>query len=328
MWILIENIIKILLIIVPLLIAVAYFTLFERKVIASMQRRRGPNVVGFFGLLQPLCDGLKLLLKETVLPRSANLAMFIVAPILTFMLSLMGWAVMPFDENMVFADLNISILYIFAVSSLGVYGVLISGWASNSKYAFLGALRSAAQMVSYEVSIGLILINVILCAGSLNLTEIVEAQKDVWYIIPLFPLFIMFFVSALAETNRHPFDLPEAEAELVAGYFVEYSAMGFALFFLGESANIIFMCSLTTALFLGGWYPPISIIPFTLVPGFVWFAVKTVLVLFGFVWVRVAYPRYRYDQLMRLGWKIFLPLSLAFVLIVASFLIFFNILPV
>jgi NADH-quinone oxidoreductase subunit H len=325
--IIIQSVLKILLIIVPLLIAVAYFTLFERKVISSMQRRRGPNVVGFFGLLQPLADGLKLLLKETVLPTSANLAMFVTAPIITFMLSLIGWAVMPFDETMVFADINLSILYIFAVSSLGVYGVLISGWASNSKYAFLGALRSAAQMVSYEVSIGFILINVILCAGSLNLTDIVLAQKNVWYIIPLFPLFIMFFISALAETNRHPFDLPEAEAELVAGYYVEYSAMGFALFFLGESANILFMCSLTTVLFLGGWYAPLDVFFFNFIPGFIWFGIKTVLVLFLFIWVRVAFPRYRYDQLMRLGWKIFLPLSLAFLITTGGLLLYFNILP-
>ena len=326
MWILIETVLKILLIIIPLLISVAYFTLSERKVIASMQRRRGPNVVGFFGLLQPLADGLKLLLKETILPSSANLAMFIIAPIITFTLSFMGWAVIPFEENMVFADINISLLYIFAVSSLGVYGILLSGWASNSKYASLGALRSAAQMVSYEVSIGFILINVILCVGSLNLSDIVFAQKNIWFCIPLFPLFIMFFVSGLAETNRHPFDLPEAEAELVAGYFVEYSAMGFALFYLGECSNISFMCSLMTVLFLGGWFSPIDFFIFNLIPGFIWFSLKTVFILFLFIRVRVAYPRYRYDQLMRLGWKIFLPLSLAFLILTSSFLIYFNLL--
>jgi NADH-quinone oxidoreductase subunit H len=325
----IETLLKILLIIVPLLIAVAYFTLFERKIISSMQRRRGPNVVGFFGLLQPLADGLKLLLKETVLPSSANLAMFITAPILIFTLCFMGWAVIPFDEGMVFADINLSILYIFAVSSLGVYGILISGWASNSKYAFLGSLRSAAQMVSYEVSIGFILVGVILCVGSLNLHDIVMAQSTIPLAIPLFPLFLMFFISALAETNRHPFDLPEAEAELVAGYFVEYSAMGFALFFLGESANIIFMCALSSVLFLGGWNP---IIPFDFflwnwIPGSIWFSIKLLFILFLFVWVRVAFPRYRYDQLMRLGWKIFLPLSLAFLLLISCILIFLNILP-
>jgi NADH-quinone oxidoreductase subunit H len=293
-----------------------------------MQRRRGPNVVGYFGLLQPLADGLKLLLKETVLPSSSNLATFIAAPIITFTLSLVGWAVVPFSHDMVGADIDIGTLYIFAVSTLGVYGILISGWASNSKYAFLGALRSAAQMVSYEVSIGLVLLSIILCVGSLNLSDIVLAQQKVWFCIPLFPLFIMFFVSALAETNRHPFDLPEAEAELVAGYFVEYSAMGFALFFLGESANILFMCGLLSILFLGGWLPPLSdTISPTLLWGPLWFGLKLAFILILFIWVRVAFPRYRYDQLMRLGWKIFLPLSLGFLLTTAGLLIFFNILP-
>jgi NADH-quinone oxidoreductase subunit H len=323
MFFFLQTLASVVLIIVPLLIGVAYFTLFERKVIASMQRRRGPNVVGFFGLLQPLADGLKLLLKETVLPSSANLFLFILAPILTFMLSLLGWAVIPFDLNMVFADIGIGLLYVFAVSSLGVYGILLSGWASNSKYAFLGSLRSAAQMVSYEVSIGFIIIGVVLCSGSLNLHHIVLSQQSVPFFIPLFPFFLMFFISALAETNRHPFDLPEAEAELVAGYFVEYSAMGFALFFLGESANILFMCALSSVLFLGGWFSPF----FSFLPGFFWFSLKLCFILFLFIWVRVAFPRYRYDQLMRLGWKIFLPLSLAFLLFVSGLLLFFNSLP-
>ncbi len=329
MFFFLQTLASVALIILPLLIGVAYFTLFERKVIASMQRRRGPNVVGFFGLLQPLADGLKLLLKETVLPSSANLFLFILAPILTFMLSLLGWAVIPFDLNMVFADIGIGLLYVFAVSSLGVYGILLSGWASNSKYAFLGSLRSAAQMVSYEVSIGFIIIGVILCSGSLNLHDIVLSQQTVPFFIPLFPFFLMFFISALAETNRHPFDLPEAEAELVAGYFVEYSAMGFALFFLGESANILFMCALSSILFLGGWVSPFSFLSFipSFIPGFFWFSFKLCFILFLFIWVRVAFPRYRYDQLMRLGWKIFLPLSLAFLLFVSGLLLFFNSLP-
>jgi len=319
-----QIVLKILPIIIPLLIAVAHLTPSERKVIASMQRRRGPNVVGFFGLLQPLADGPKLLLKETVLPSSANPTMFIAAPIITSTLSSAGRAVMPSDDTMVFADVNIGILYIFAVPPLGVYGILISGWASNSKYAFLGASRSAAQMVSYEVSIGFILINVILCVGSLNLSEIVWAQKQVWFRIPLLPLSITSFVSALAETNRHPFDLPEAEAELVAGHPVEYPAMGFAPSLLGESANISSMCSSTTVSSSGGWFPPMELVP---VPGFIWFSLKTVCVLFLFIWVRVAHPRYRYDQLMRLGWKVFLPLSLAFLITTAGLLIHFNILP-
>jgi len=313
---------EILLIVVPLLIAVAYFTLAERKVIASMQRRRGPNVVGMWGLLQPLADGLKLLIKESIFPSNSNTIIFVLAPILTFLLSLLGWAVIPYGESMVLSDLNVGLLYIFAVSSLGVYGILTSGWSSNSKYAFLGALRSAAQMVSYEVSIGLIIISVLLCAGSLNLSKIVLAQEDIWYIIPLFPVFILFFVSALAETNRAPFDLPEAEAELVAGYNVEYSAMGFALFFLGEYANILMMCALCTILFLGGWLPPFYVLSF--IPGPIWFGLKVSFMAFVFIWVRAAYPRYRYDQLMRLGWKVFLPLSLAWVIFVAGILIGFD----
>jgi len=315
-----------LLIIVPLLLAVAYFTLFERKVMAAMQRRRGPNVVGFLGLLQPLADGLKLVLKETIIPSQANRVIFLLAPVMMFMLSLLGWAVIPVGEGMVFADINIGVLYLFAISSLGVYGIIIAGWSSNSKYAFLGALRSTAQMVSYEVSMGLIIINVLLSVGSLNLTEIVLAQKSIWYIIPLFPSFLMFFVSALAETNRPPFDLPEAEGELVAGYYVEYSAMGFGLFFIGENANIILMCSLTTIMFLGGWLPPFDNILFAWIPGVIWFGLKVVLMLFLFVWVRASFPRYRYDQLMRLGWKVFLPLALALVLLNAGILLAFDLL--
>nr|AGH24331.1 NADH dehydrogenase subunit 1 [Reclinomonas americana ATCC 50283] len=318
---------KILGLVLPLLIAVAYLTLTERKVIAAMQQRKGPNVVGIFGLLQPLADGLKLLLKETIIPSRANTAIFILAPILTFMLSLVSWAVIPIDDGMVIADLNIGLLYILSISSLGVYGIITSGWSSNSKYAFLGSLRSAAQMVSYEVSIGLIVITVLMCAGSLNLTQIVRCQESMWYVIPLFPLFVMFFISILAETNRSPFDLPEAEAELVAGYNVEYSGMGFALFFLGEYANMILMCSMCTILFLGGWLAPLNIIPFTLIPGSIWFGIKVVLLLFTFIWVRATFPRYRYDQLMRLGWKIFLPFSLGWVIFVAGILVTFDWVP-
>ena len=312
-------------IIVPLLVGVAYLTLLERKVMASMQQRRGPNVVGFFGLLQPFADGLKLLIKETVLPSSSNIGIFILAPIVTFLLSLITWAVIPIGNNLVFVDLSVGVLYVLAISSLGVYGIVCAGWSSNSKYAFLGALRSAAQMISYEASMGLIIISVLVCAGSLNLTEIVLSQNKVWYIFPLFPLFIMFFISGLAETNRAPFDLPEAEAELVSGYNTEYAAMGFALFFLGEYANMIMMCSTITILFLGGWLSPIGLLDF--LPGVVWFGLKTTFLLFVFIWVRAAFPRYRYDQLMRIGWKIFLPFSLGWVIIIVGLFIGLDCLP-
>jgi NADH-quinone oxidoreductase subunit H len=321
------TIIKSLLIALPLIIAVAYFTLVERKIMAGIQRRRGPDVVGAWGLIQPFADAAKLILKETILPSTANTVLFVIAPILSFMLSLVGWAVIPFGETFVLSDINVGVLYLFAVSSLGVYGIIMSGWASNSKYAFLGGLRSAAQMVSYEVSIGFIIIAVVLCAGSLNLSTITLAQKQVWYCVPLFPMFFMFFISALAETNRHPFDLPEAEAELVAGYNVEYSAAGFALFFLGEYANMIMMSSVTTILFLGGWLPVLDFFPFTFVPGPIWFGLKVCIFVALFVWARAAYPRYRYDQLMRLGWKVFLPLSLGWVLFISGILLAFNWLP-
>ena len=312
---------KILAITVPLLLAIAFLTLTERKVMASMQRRKGPDVVGVFGLFQPIADGLKLLVKEPVLPSSANLVIFPFAPVLTFLLSQVAWAVIPFGEGLVLADLNVGLLYMFAVSSLGVYGIITAGWSSNSKYAFLGSLRSAAQMVSYEVSIGLILITVLLCVGSLNLTQVVLAQEKVWFCVPLFPLLIMFFISCLAETNRAPFDLPEAEAELVAGYNVEYSSMGFALFFLGEYANMIVMSSLCSLFFLGGWLPPFNFALFYWIPGVFWFAIKIIFFLFVFVWVRAAFPRYRYDQLMTLGWKVLLPLSLAWFILVSGILI-------
>lgn len=322
-----SSIAKILGLVVPLLVAVAYLTLAERKVMASMQRRKGPNVVGFFGILQPLADGLKLLIKEPVLPSSANTVVFLAAPVVTFLLALISWAVIPFGEGMVLSDLDIGMLYIFAISSLGVYGVIMAGWSSNSKYAFLGALRSTAQMVSYEVSLGLIIITVLMCVGSLNLSEIVLAQEEVWFAIPLFPLLLLFFISCLAETNRAPFDLPEAEAELVAGYNVEYSSMGFALFFLGEYANMIMMSVLCVILFLGGWLPPLSLTIFYWIPGSFWLGIKTIFFLFLYIWVRAAFPRYRYDQLMRLGWKVFLPLALAWVLFVAGILVAFELLP-
>jgi NADH-quinone oxidoreductase subunit H len=309
-----------------ILISVAYVTLAERKLMGSMQQRKGPNVVGLFGLLQPLADGLKLLTKETVVPSRSNVINFIVAPVLTLLLSLVAWSAIPFSENSVVSDINLGLMFIFCISSLGVYGIIISGWASNSKYALLGALRSAAQMVSYEVSIGLILIAVLICAGSLNLSAVVFSQTSGWYCIPLFPMFFMFLVSILAETNRAPFDLPEAEAELVSGYNVEYSAMGFALFFLGEYGNMILMSSLTVLFFIGGWLPPINHFVFSAFNP-VWFALKTCLILFFFIWVRATFPRYRYDQLMRLGWKIFLPLSFAWVLLVASTLFSFDSIP-
>ena len=319
--ILVDIILKSLALIVPLLIGVAYLTLLERKVMASMHQRRGPNVVGLFGMLQPFADGLKLFVKETILPSSANTLIFILAPIITFLISLVVWAVIPFDDNVVFVDINVGVLYILAISSLGVYGIITSGWSSNSKWSFLGALRSAAQMISYEVSIGIIILCVLLCSGSLNLSDIVDSQRKIWYIFPLFPLFIMFFISGLAETNRAPVDLPEAEAELVSGYSTEYSAMGFALFFLGEYANMILMSTAVTIYFLGGWLSPINFIPFTLLPGFFWFGLKTTGILFLFVWVRAAYPRYRYDQLMRLGWKIFLPFSLGWLFFISGLLL-------
>ncbi|HEB79545.1 MAG TPA: NADH-quinone oxidoreductase subunit NuoH [Rhodospirillales bacterium] len=321
-------VIKIVAIVLPLLIAVAYLTYAERKVIGAMQLRRGPNVVGPFGLLQPIADGVKLLLKETILPTRANRGVFIIAPMLTFILSLVAWAVIPFDEGMVLANINVGVLYLFAISSLGVYGILMAGWASNSKYAFLGALRSAAQMVSYEVSMGFVIITVLLLAGSLNLTDIVLAQKKIWFVIPLLPMAVIFMISILAETNRHPFDLPEAEAELVAGYNVEYSGMTFALFFLGEYAFMILMAAMASILFLGGWLPPFDMAPFNWVPGAVWFALKIAFVLFIFLWVRASFPRYRYDQLMRLGWKVFLPVTLAAVAIVSGVLVAFDLLPV
>lgn len=317
-------ILNILSLVVPLLIAVAYFTLAERKIMASIQRRRGPNVVGYMGLLQPLADGLKLFVKETILPTNANTFLFVVAPIITFVLSLISWAVIPFGNGQVISDLHLGVLYSLAVSSLGVYGVLISGWSSNSKYAFLGGLRSAAQMVSYEIPMGFIIVTVIVCVGSANLTEIVLSQVDVWLIFPLLPLGMMFFICCLAETNRHPFDLPEAEAELVSGYNVEYSAMGFALFFLGEYANMLFMSALTSIIFLGGWLP----LPYMgFIPGSVWLGIKICLFVVLFIWARAILPRYRYDQLMDLGWKCFLPLSLSFLFLIVGILVSFDWLP-
>jgi NADH-quinone oxidoreductase subunit H len=322
---------EVLAVVVPLLIAVAYLTYFERKVLAYSQLRKGPNVVGPFGLLQPFADGLKLLLKETIVPSGANRVVFIVAPIVTFTLSLVAWAVIPFDAGVVISNINVGILYLFAISSLGVYGIILAGWASNSRYAFLGALRSAAQMVSYEVAIGFVLVTVLLCVGSLNLSDIVEAQArvPVWHAFawPLLPMFVVFFISGLAETNRSPFDLVEGETELVAGYFVEYSAMAFALFYLGEYANMILISAMTSVLFLGGWLAPFGVPPFTWVPGWIWFLLKIAFVLFCFLWVRATFPRFRYDQLMRLGWKVFLPFSLFWLVLTAGVLIAAGWLP-
>jgi NADH-quinone oxidoreductase subunit H len=312
---------------VPLLIMVAYLTYAERKVLAAIQLRRGPNVVGPFGLLQPFADAIKMLMKETVIPSGSNRLLFLLAPMLTFGLAMVAWAVIPVNEGWAIADINVGILSLFAISSLGVYGVIIAGWASNSKYAFLGALRSAAQMVSYEVSMGFVIVSVLLCVGSLNLTDIVLAQRNIWFCIPLFPMFIVFFISTLAETNRSPFDLPEGESEIVAGFFVEYSSLSFGLFFLGEYANMILMSGLTTILFLGGWLAPFGVVPFTWIPGPIWFILKVCLCLFVFIWVRGTFPRYRYDQLMRLGWKVFLPLSLVWLVITAGALMLFGWLP-
>ena len=312
---------------VPVLVSVAYLTLAERKVMAAMQMRKGPNVVGPFGLMQPFADALKMLMKETIIPTGANRILFIVAPLLTMTLAMIAWAVIPVNDGWAIADINVGSLYLFAVSSLGVYGIVIAGWASNSKYAFLGALRSAAQMVSYEVSMGFVIVTVLLCAGSLNLTAIVHAQERIWFFIPLFPMFIVFFISILAETNRAPFDLPEGESEIVGGFHVEYGAMTFGLFFLGEYANMILMSGMTAILFLGGWLSPIPFAPFTWVPGPVWFIAKICLVLFMFVWVRATFPRFRYDQLMRLGWKVFLPLSLGWLVLTAGVLLGMGWLP-
>ena len=318
---------KILFLLVPVLVSVAMIVWLDRRIWAFVQKRQGPNVVGPFGLLQSLADALKYIFKEVIVPSSSNKTIFILAPIVTMTLALVSWAVIPFSATYVIADINVGILYLFAVSSLGVYGIIMGGWASNSKYPFLGAIRSAAQMVSYEVSIGVIIINVLLCVGSLNLNEIVKAQENIWFVIPLFPMFVIFFISALAETNRPPFDLPEAEAELVAGYQTEYSGMMYAMFWLGEYANILLMCAMGSILFLGGWLSPIEIYPFDLVPGPIWFIFKILFLFVLFALVKAIVPRYRYDQLMRLGWKVFLPLSLTWVVITASYLFYFNLLP-
>ena len=318
---------QIMAVIAPILISVAFLVYAERKVLALIQLRKGPNVVGPFGLLQSFADAIKLISKENIIPSGSNKVVFILAPIITMVLSLAGWAVIPFAPNWVVSDINVGIMYFFAVSSLGVYGIIMAGWASNSQYPFLGALRSAAQMVSYEVSIGFVIITVLLCVGSLNLTKIVEAQETVWFAIPLFPMFVIFFISALAETNRLPFDLPEDESTLVAGFFTEYSSASFVLFFLAEYASMILMSAMTVILFLGGWLPPFDIFPFNAIPAVIWFTLKIMFVLFLFLWVRGTFPRYRYDQLMRLGWKVFLPLSLFWVVLTAGFLVIFDMVP-
>ena len=323
-----QEVYKILFLLVPVLVSVAMIVWLDRRVWAFVQKRQGPNVVGPFGLFQSLADALKYIFKEMIIPSSSNKVIFILAPIVTMTLALIAWAVIPFGATQVLADINVGILYLFAVSSLGVYGIIMGGWASNSKYPFLGAIRSAAQMVSYEVSIGVIIINVLLCVGSLNLNDIVIAQQNVWFVIPLFPMFVIFFISALAETNRPPFDLPEAEAELVAGYQTEYSGMMYAMFWLGEYANILLMCAMGAILFLGGWLSPLEIYPFTLIPGALWLILKILLLFFLFALVKAIVPRYRYDQLMRLGWKVFLPFSLIWVVLTASYLFYFNLLPV
>ncbi|MDC0419108.1 NADH-quinone oxidoreductase subunit NuoH [Candidatus Pelagibacter sp.] len=322
-----QEVYKILFLLVPVLVSVAMIVWLDRRVWAFVQKRQGPNVVGPFGLLQSLADALKYIFKEIIIPSSSNKVIFVLAPIVTMTLALIAWAVIPFSATQVLADINVGILYLFAVSSLGVYGIIMGGWASNSKYPFLGAIRSAAQMVSYEVSIGVIIINVLLCVGSLNLNDIILAQKNLWFVIPLFPMFVIFFISALAETNRPPFDLPEAEAELVAGYQTEYSGMMYAMFWLGEYANILLMCAMGAILFLGGWMSPIDIYPFTLVPGAIWLILKILFLFILFALVKAIVPRYRYDQLMRLGWKVFLPLSLTWVVLTASYLFYFNLLP-
>ena len=317
-----------LLIFVPLLLGVVIVLFADRKIWAAVQKRKGPNVVGPFGLFQIPADGLKFLFKEIIIPDGSDKTIYFIAPILTSTLAIAAWAVIPIQENIVLSDINVGVLYIFAMSSLGIYGILMAGWASNSKYPFLGALRSAAQMVSYEVSIGFVIVTVLMCVGSLNLSEIVYAQKNIWFFIPLFPMFVVFFISALAETNRPPFDLPEAESELVAGYQTEYSAMPFLLFFLGEYINILLMCAMMTIMFFGGWYPPIDVAPFNLIPGFIWFLVKMMVIFYMISMVKAFVPRYRYDQLMRLGWKVFLPLSLLAVVVTSSVLFFFNLAPV